>query len=172
MAAVDRAQKPLACCWRTRRSPPENTYRAFRNMARSACGAPITAYNRISNQRCNIHSNIYEPDYVVVVDEGLHRVRGRDRGLEARSGAIIINTRKTPEEIRPLLRRLCGPGMHHRRPTAFPKRFWARYFPNTPMLAATVKVSRCGRARTVYGGHGGIVSAINLPPSPRSSRAT
>ena len=38
-------------------------------MARSACGAPITAYNRISNQRCNIHSNIYEPDYVVVVDE-------------------------------------------------------------------------------------------------------
>ena len=72
-------------------------------MARSACGAPITAYNRISNQRCNIHSNIYEPDYVVVVDEAPHRVRGRDRGLEPESGAIIINTRKTPEEIRPLL---------------------------------------------------------------------
>ena len=34
-------------------------------------GAPITAYNRISDERCTIHSNIYEPDYVVVVDETL-----------------------------------------------------------------------------------------------------
>ena len=29
-------------------------------------GAPITAYNRISNTPIRIHSNIYEPDYVVV----------------------------------------------------------------------------------------------------------
>lgn len=34
-------------------------------------GAPITAYNRISDERITIHSNIYEPDYVVVVDETL-----------------------------------------------------------------------------------------------------
>ena len=34
-------------------------------------GAPITAYNRISDQPCTIHSNIYNPDYVVVVDESL-----------------------------------------------------------------------------------------------------
>ena len=32
-------------------------------------GAPITAYNRISDKPITIHSNIYEPDYVVVVDE-------------------------------------------------------------------------------------------------------
>ena len=34
-------------------------------------GAPITAYNRISDSKIRIHSNIYEPDYVVVVDESL-----------------------------------------------------------------------------------------------------
>ena len=34
-------------------------------------GAPITAYNRISDERLTIHSNIYEPDYVVVVDDSL-----------------------------------------------------------------------------------------------------
>ena len=34
-------------------------------------GAPITAYNRISNNPIVIHSNIYEPDYVVVVDDTL-----------------------------------------------------------------------------------------------------
>ena len=32
-------------------------------------GAPITAYNRISSSPITIHSNIYEPDYVVVVDD-------------------------------------------------------------------------------------------------------
>ena len=31
-------------------------------------GAPITAYNRISDVPCTIHSNIYKPDYVAVVD--------------------------------------------------------------------------------------------------------
>ena len=34
-------------------------------------GAPITAYNRISSTPITIHSNIYEPDYVVVVDDSL-----------------------------------------------------------------------------------------------------
>ena len=34
-------------------------------------GAPITAYNRISVNPITIHSNIYEPDYVVVVDDTL-----------------------------------------------------------------------------------------------------
>ena len=34
-------------------------------------GAPITAYNRISNTPIKIHSNIYYPDYVAVVDDSL-----------------------------------------------------------------------------------------------------
>ena len=34
-------------------------------------GAPITAYNRISDTPITVHSNIYEPDYVVVVDDSL-----------------------------------------------------------------------------------------------------
>ena len=34
-------------------------------------GAPITAYNRISDMPCSVHSNIYQPDFVVVVDETL-----------------------------------------------------------------------------------------------------
>ena len=70
-------------------------------------GAPITAYNRISNSRCTIHSNIYEPDYVVVVDEGLIGCVDVTAGLKA-DGAIIINSKKSPEEIRPLLRGYTG----------------------------------------------------------------
>src|SRR5690554_5084522 len=63
-------------------------------------GAPITAYNRISDTRITIHSNIYEPDYVVVVDETLLKVVDVTSGLKE-EGAIIINSSKSPEELRP-----------------------------------------------------------------------
>ena len=60
-------------------------------------GAPITAYNRISAQRCTIHSNIYQPDYVVVVDEGLLSCVDVTAGLKE-TGAILINSSRSPEE--------------------------------------------------------------------------
>ena len=66
-------------------------------------GAPITAFNRISRKPIRVHSNIYDPDFVVVVDETLlHSVHVTD-GLK-RDGAIIVNTPRSAEEIRPLLR--------------------------------------------------------------------
>mgnify|MGYP000346751943 FL=1 len=66
-------------------------------------GAPITAYNRISNSQINIHSNIYEPDYVVVVDDTLLTSVPVTAGLK-KDGAIVINTTKKPEELKELLK--------------------------------------------------------------------
>ena len=63
---------------------------------------PITAYNRISDARCSIHCNIDEPDYVVVVDETLLDSVDVTRGLSPQ-GAVIVNTAKSPAEIRPKL---------------------------------------------------------------------
>ena len=104
-------------------------------------GAPITAYNRISDTRCDIHSNIYTPDYVVVVDETLLTTVDVAAGLKE-SGAIIINSAKDPEELRPLLH-----GYKGRVCTIDAKelslKHLGRYFPNSPMLAAVVEVSRC-----------------------------
>ena len=57
-------------------------------------GAPITAYNRISSERCSIHSNIYYPDYVAVVDETLLESVDVTSGLKE-DGAIIINSEKS-----------------------------------------------------------------------------
>ena len=65
-------------------------------------GAPITAYNRISDNQIRVHSNIYDPDYVVVVDETLLHSVDVTAGLKP-EGAIIVNTAKTPEEILPQL---------------------------------------------------------------------
>ena len=103
-------------------------------------GAPITAYNRISDTPITIHSNIYEPDYVVVVDDSLLESVDVTAGLKE-DGAIIINTIKEPEEIRPLLKGYKGKICTIDAKTISLETLGA-YFPNTPMLAAVVKVSK------------------------------
>jgi len=102
-------------------------------------GAPITAFNRISEKRCSIHSNIYDPDYVVVVDESLLDSVDVAGGLKE-DGAIIINTPGSPQEMRERLRGWTGKvcTVDARR---ISEEFLGRNFPNTPMLAAVVKVS-------------------------------
>jgi pyruvate ferredoxin oxidoreductase gamma subunit len=103
-------------------------------------GAPITAYNRISDERVTIHSNIYEPDYVVVVDETLIDVVDVTAGLKE-DGAIIINSPKTPEEIKSKLSGYKGK-VYTIDAREISLATLGRYFPNTPMLGAVVKVSK------------------------------
>lgn len=102
-------------------------------------GAPITAYNRISKTPCTIHSNIYNPDYVVVVDESLLSSVDVTAGLNP-EGAIIINSPKAPEELKPLLHGYTGTvcTVDARK---ISEECLGKYFPNTPMLAAVVQVS-------------------------------
>ena len=102
-------------------------------------GAPITAYNRISDEKIIIHSNIYEPDYVVVVDDSLLESVDVTKGLKE-EGAIVINTTKTPDEVRPLLKGYKGKVCTIDAKTISIETL-GKYFPNTPMLAAIVKVS-------------------------------
>lgn len=102
-------------------------------------GAPITAFNRISRDHIRVHSNIYEPDFVVVVDETLlHSVHVTD-GLK-RDGAIIVNTPRSAEEIRPLLRGYRG-AVYTVDARAISEETLGKNFPNTPMLAAAAAVS-------------------------------
>ncbi len=103
-------------------------------------GAPITAYNRISDRRSTVHSNIYEPDYVVVVvDETLLSSVDVTAGLKE-EGAIVINSGKDPAELRPKLKgykgRVCTIDAGR-----ISEEELGKNFPNTPMLAAIVKVS-------------------------------
>ena len=61
-------------------------------------GAPITAYNRISKNPVRVHSNIYEPDFVVVVDETLIESIDVTKGLKE-DGAIIINSSRLASDF-------------------------------------------------------------------------
>ena len=102
-------------------------------------GAPITAYNRITDEHCKVHSNIYTPDYVVVVDETLLKSVDVTKGLKE-TGALIINSKKTPEEVKPLLNgyngKVCVVDAEK-----ISMETLGKNFPNTPMLGAVVKVS-------------------------------
>ena len=102
-------------------------------------GAPITAYNRISNKPITIHSNIYEPDYVVVVDDSLLDCVDVTSGLK-QDGAIVINTTKDANEIKAKLKNYSGK-IFTVDAREISIEALGKYFPNTPMLAAIVKVS-------------------------------
>ena len=102
-------------------------------------GAPITAYNRISNKPITVHSNIYEPDYVVVVDDTLLESVDVTAGLKP-DGAIIINTTKSAGVLKQLLSNYSG-SIYTIDARKISLETLGKYFPNTPMLAAIVKVS-------------------------------
>ena len=102
-------------------------------------GAPITAYNRIGNTPIRIHSNIYEPDYVVVVDDSLLEAVDVTAGLKP-DGAIVINTTKSGKELKTLLNGYSG-DVYTIDARKISLETLGKYFPNTPMLAAIVTVS-------------------------------
>ncbi len=102
-------------------------------------GAPITAYNRISDNPITIHSNIYEPDYVVVVDDTLLEAVDVTAGLKE-SGAIIINSTKSADVLKEHLKGYNG-SIYTINARKVSEEALGKYFPNTPMLAAIVKVS-------------------------------
>lgn len=99
-------------------------------------GAPITAYNRISSDVIRVHSNIYDPDFVAVVDETLLHTVDVTAGLK-KEGAIIVNTAKSKEEIMPQLNGYKGRVVTIDARTISEEAL-GKYFPNSPMLAAVV----------------------------------
>lgn len=103
-------------------------------------GAPITAYNRISDEPITIHSNIYYPDYVVVVDDTLLESVDVTAGLKE-DGAILINTTKSAEVLRKELKDYKG-DIYTLDARKISLETLGKYFPNTPMLAGIVKISK------------------------------
>ncbi len=102
-------------------------------------GAPMTAYNRISSKPIEVHSNIYDPDYVVVVDETLLNAVDVSNGLK-KDGAIVINTTKSLDEIKPLLKNYNG-NIYTIDAKKISEDALGKYFPNVPMLAAIEKIA-------------------------------
>ena len=102
-------------------------------------GAPMTAYNRIDDKEIRIHSNIYEPDFVVVVDDSLLTAVDVTKGL-SKKGAILINSSKTIEDISKDLNGYKG-NIYTLDATKIAKEELKSNFPNTALLAGIIKIS-------------------------------
>jgi len=61
-------------------------------------GAPVKAFARISDEPILVHSQVYTPDYVIVLDHAIYRVVDVTEGLK-KDGIIVVNTTKKPSEI-------------------------------------------------------------------------
>ena len=102
-------------------------------------GAPVMAYNRISEKPIRIRSGIYQPDVVVVLDPSLMGLVNVTDGLKP-GGLLIVNTAKPEKEIRDMLKytgRLATVDATHiaREELGIP-------IANTTMLGAILKATR------------------------------
>jgi len=61
-------------------------------------GAPVKAFVRLADEPILVRSQVYSPDYVIVLDPALLDLVDVAEGLK-KDGVIIINTRRSPKEI-------------------------------------------------------------------------
>jgi len=61
-------------------------------------GAPVKAFVRLSDEPIVVRSQVYNPDYVIVLDSALLDIVDVAEGLK-NNGIVIVNTRKTPKEV-------------------------------------------------------------------------
>jgi len=107
---------------------------AFPEYGPERMGAPVQSFNRISDDPITLHCGISNPKYVVVLDPTLMSSVDVLAGVPD-DGMIVINTSKSPDEIRSSLK--------NKKVKTFTvdasriaKETMGRDIPNTPMLGA------------------------------------
>ncbi len=112
---------------------------AFPEYGPERMGAPVQAFNRLSDMPITVHCGITSPQLVVVLDPTLMATVNVAQGLPA-DGSLIVNTSKSPQEIRKEIN-LKGSKIFTVDASAIAMDKIGRNIPNTPMLGALVKVS-------------------------------
>lgn len=61
-------------------------------------GAPVKAFARISSEPILVHSQVYNPDYVIVLDPAIYKTVDVTEGLKE-DGIVIVNTTRKPNDV-------------------------------------------------------------------------
>jgi pyruvate ferredoxin oxidoreductase gamma subunit len=77
-------------------------FQAFPDYGPERMGAPIRAFTRISSEPITIHSQIEEPNLVLVLDPTLLGTVAVTEGL-GEDGVLLVNTAMSPQEVRDML---------------------------------------------------------------------
>jgi pyruvate ferredoxin oxidoreductase gamma subunit len=114
---------------------------AFPEYGPERMGAPVTAYDRLSDEPIQIHSGIKEPKIVLVLDPSLISVANVLKGLKP-DGILLVNTSDSPKALK---QELGLGGSRTKVWTVDANQIavdcYGKAIPNTPMLGALVKVS-------------------------------
>ncbi|NLL94523.1 MAG: pyruvate synthase [Thermoplasmatales archaeon] len=112
--------------------------KAFPEFGPERMGAPIRAFTRISEKPIKVHSQVYEPDVVIVLDGTLVGKVNITGGLK-KGGIILANYVGTPEELQKALgtKERC----HTLDATKISIEEIGRPVANTAMLGALAKVT-------------------------------
>ncbi len=100
-------------------------------------GAPILAFNRIGDEPITIHSNVEEPDVVMVLDPSLIGPVDVTEGLK-KDGILLVNTPLKPAEVKQKLGKDVKVATVNASAIAVDK--IGRDIPNTPMMGGLLKL--------------------------------
>lgn len=109
---------------------------AFPEYGSERQGAPIKAFTRISDDPITIHSQVTNPDVVLVLDPTLLKTVDVTEGL-AEDGIMLVNTMSTPKKLRGELK-LQGRKLFTVDATGISLKHLGKAIPNTPMIGALV----------------------------------
>jgi pyruvate ferredoxin oxidoreductase gamma subunit len=74
-------------------------FQAFPDFGPERMGAPIRSFTRLSPKPITIHSQIEQPDVVLVLDPTLLGILAVTEGLKEK-GTLVVNTSMSPAEVR------------------------------------------------------------------------
>jgi pyruvate ferredoxin oxidoreductase gamma subunit len=103
-------------------------------------GAPMRGYTRVSDAPIKMHSAVYHPNAVLVLDATLLNTIDVTEGMEG-AGAVLINTPLSPGEITSRHSFLAGKKVWTVDATGIARAEIGRPIPNMPMLGALVKAT-------------------------------
>ena len=121
---------------------------AFPSFGPERRGAPVQAFNRVdSKEPVRIRADINEPDHVVVLDPSLLGKVNVTSGLK-KDGWVIINTRKTPDEIKSEFKISYPVATINASKIA--REIMGVNIVNTPMLGALIKITKIIDIKSAY----------------------
>jgi len=112
---------------------------AFPEYGPERMGAPVQAFDRLSDRPITVHAAVTSPDIVVVLDSTLMKTIDVTQGLPS-EGKLIVNTQLSPQELRKQFN-IQGRKIYTIDASGIALQTIKRDIPNTPMLGALAKVS-------------------------------
>lgn len=113
--------------------------KAFPFFGPERSGAPTKMFLRVSDSEIRTQEPVNDPDVVVVLDETIMESQDVTNNLD-RDESLIVNSKKTPEEIRRMVPNFQG-RIHAIDATAVALKITGKPNPNTVMVGQLIKVT-------------------------------